>query len=127
MKTPHKNWLEWTVFGVGAVLVVATLGFLAFDAATLGSAPPGIEARLGRPQRLKKGYAVPVTVVNHGDATAEGVAIEVTLQRRGRATQSGEFEVAFLPRQSKREGWVVFDADPQAGRLEARVKGFEAP
>lgn len=126
MSKPDKNWLEWTVFSFGLALVVATLGFLAFEAATLGSAPPSVEVRLGQPRRLNNGHAVPVTVANHGDATAEGVTVEVTLQHAGKQ-ESGELVVAFLPRRSKREGWVTFKSDPREGKLEAHVKGFEVP
>ncbi len=29
MKLPHKNWLEWTVFTLGALLLVAAVVWLA--------------------------------------------------------------------------------------------------
>lgn len=123
----RKNWLEWLVFGAGLVLVLSTLGFLIYDGARLSGAPPSIEVRLGAPERRAHGFAVPVAVTNHGDETAEGVVIEVTLEGGAGPTERGEFVVAFLPRRSKREGWVAFGTDPAGGRLTPRVLGYEKP
>ncbi len=62
-------------------------------------------------------------------ATAAGgpPVIEVTLEAGGGEPERGEFTVAFLPRQGRREGWVAFGTDPRAGRLTPRVLGYEKP
>lgn len=125
MKKLHKNWFEWTVFAAGLVLVVATLAYLVYDGATLGAAPPSIEIRLGAPERRAQNFIVPVSVVNRGDLTAEGVQVEVVL--KGAGEERGEFVVAFLPRGATREGWVAFQTDPREGELTARVVGYEKP
>jgi uncharacterized protein (TIGR02588 family) len=46
--TTKKNWLEWIVFAVSLALVLSTLGYLIYDAATLGTASPSIEIQLGQ-------------------------------------------------------------------------------
>ncbi|HEX5708519.1 MAG TPA: hypothetical protein VFX96_14545 [Pyrinomonadaceae bacterium] len=121
----EKNWLEWTVFGLGLLLVTGTLGFLVYDGARLGGEPPSIEVKLGTPERRAHNYVVPVTVTNHGDETAEGVVVEVSME--GVEGERGEFVVAFLPRRSTREGWVAFRTDPTGARLTPRVLGYEKP
>ena len=124
----QKNWFEWSVFGVGLVLVVATLSYLAYDAATLGDAPPSIEVRMGDTLQRPHNFIVPVTLVNHGDQTAEGVTIEVVLESGGEEKERSEFAVAFLPRRSTREGWVAFQTDPRTvQQIKARVLGYEKP
>ena len=125
MRKVQKNWLEWTVFAVGLLLVAATLAYLAYDGATLGDAPPSIEVRLGTPERRAQNFIVPVSIVNRGDLTAEGVEVEVVL--RGASEERGSFVVAFLPRGATREGWVAFQTDPRDGELKARVVGYEKP
>jgi len=124
----EKNWLEWAVFGVGLLLVAGALGYLVYDGASAGDAPPAVEVRLGEPRPTGHNYVVPVTVTNHGDHTAEGVTVEVTLEGAGGGEpERGELTVAFLPRRATREGWVAFRTDPRNGRLTPRVLGYEKP
>lgn len=123
----QKNWLEWIVFAISLVLVATTLGYLVYDAATLGNSPPTIEFQLGNPQQKLDYFLVPVSVTNRGDETAEGVLIEVALENDGKEIESAEFEVAFLPRHSTREGWVSFTTNPRSAEMKARVLGFEKP
>ena len=127
MKKLQKNWMEWIVFAVGLALVLSVLGYLVYDGATMGSDPPSIEVRLGAPEQRAHNYIVPVTVTNHGDKTAEGVTVEVLLESDGREGVRGELTVAFLPRRATREGFVTFQQDPRAARLNARVLGYEKP
>ncbi len=128
MKNLEKNWLEWIVFAVSLVLVLSTLGYLVYDRATFGDAPPSMEFQLGTPQPRLNHFLVPVSVTNRGDESAEGVHIEVVLLSGGKEHESGEFEIAFLPRHSTREGWVTFKTDPRTvEQMTARVLGFEKP
>ena len=122
----EKNWLEWIVFGISLALVASTLGYLVYDGATAGDAPPDVEVKTGEPVQRDESFIVPVTVMNRGDRTAEGVVIEVVLES-GTGEERGEFSVAFLPRRSKREGYVKFKTDPRTGRLSPRVLGYEKP
>jgi uncharacterized protein (TIGR02588 family) len=94
----------------------------------MGNDPPSIEVRLGTPEQRTHNFIVPVTVVNHGDETAEGITVEVTLENAGGGEPvRGELTVAFLPRRATREGWVTFQQDPRAARLTARILGYEKP
>lgn len=127
MKKIQKNWLEWVVFAIGLVLVSLTLGYLLYAGATMGDEPPSLEVRLGTPEQRQFNFIVPVTVVNHGDETAEGVRIEVVMQNGGEEKARGELDIAFLPRHGTREGWVTFDQDPRTTQLKARVLGYQKP
>jgi uncharacterized protein (TIGR02588 family) len=129
MSKLQKNWVEWAVFVVGLALVLSTLAYLAYEGATMGDDPPSIEVRLGAPEPRAHNFAVPVTVTNQGDETAEGVTVEVTLENGGGAAtaERGELTIAFLPRRATREGWVTFRQDPRAAQLTARVLGYEKP
>ena len=128
MKKLQKNWLEWVTFAVGFILVVSTLGYLIYDAATVSEAPPQIEFQLGTPQSQSQQFIVPISVKNTGNQTAENVQIEVVLESGGEEKERGEFQIAFLPRRATREGWVTFETDPRtAERIKARALGFEKP
>ncbi|RYZ39432.1 MAG: hypothetical protein EOO71_20120 [Myxococcaceae bacterium] len=124
MKTPW-NWLEGVVFVSSCVLVTLVLGYLAVDAWTMGSGPPDLAVTVGTPVRGASEWRVPVTVENHGDMAAEEVHVRVSL--RGQGAEEAEFVLAYVPRHSKREGWVAFREQPSPSGMEARAVGFATP
>jgi uncharacterized protein (TIGR02588 family) len=127
MKQPlEKNALEWTVFGLGLVLVLATLAYLVREAFTTGASPPDLVVQLGTPRQVTEGFQVPVTVVNRGDGVAEGVSVTITLAGKAEREEA-VLGVAFLPHHSRREGWVTFRADPRDGELQVGPVVYASP
>jgi uncharacterized protein (TIGR02588 family) len=124
---PAKNWLEWTVFAVGLVLVLATLGFLIRESLVSGDGPPEILARLGEPRPAQSGHLVPIEVTNVGLATAEDVSVPVFLDLPDGEREEAQLAIAFLPRDSRREGWVHFRSDPRRGEVSLGPIAFEVP
>lgn len=122
-----KHPLEWIVFAVSLVLVAGTVGFLAWDGIRGEKSAADLSVELGRPEPRGGAWAVPVTLRNRGDETAEGVKVEVLLEAPGAPPETADFEAAFVPRRSKREGWVTFRTDPSRGRLSGRAVGWETP
>jgi uncharacterized protein (TIGR02588 family) len=116
----EKNWLEWVVFAVSAVLVACVIGQLSFDAIGVDGEPPRLEIELGEPREQGGAYAVEVTIRNDGDNTAEAVRVEVIS-----GGERGELEFEFLPRHSFKRGWVTFTKPPVG--MQARVLGYKAP
>ena len=127
MSRLKKNKLEWIVFTVSLAVVLGTLGLLVQDMIRGESTPPELVVELGAPRRQAQGWAVPVTVRNEGGETAEGARVEVTLEIPGQAPERAEIDMAFVPADSRREGFVTFAGDPARGRLAGRVTGFETP
>jgi uncharacterized protein (TIGR02588 family) len=121
------NWLEWTVLGISGLLVAGSAGVLVWEAATNDDGPPAISLTLGEPRQLAAGWAVPVTATNRGGTTAENVLVEVQLGADPEAPR-GQLDLPFLPRGSRRSGWVSFDRAPAAGsEPRARVVGYGEP
>lgn len=127
MNIPTKNWLEWSVFAISTLLVVAVLGYLAFAAVTMGDSPALLVAEVGEEVQQSQGFVVPVTITNRGDETAEDVQIEVTLSQNGSEIERSEFSIAFVPRRSSGDGWVMFRQNPADGQLSAKVLGYAQP
>lgn len=124
----EKNWLEWSVFAIGLLLVVALVVYLTYDIATARSGPPIVEIELGQTFPQSAGYAVPLTVRNRGHQVAEQVHIEVELTKSDGETEKGELTIQFLPRGATRHGTVTFTTDPRrAEQLESRVLGYQRP
>jgi uncharacterized protein (TIGR02588 family) len=125
--TVAKHPLEWIVFAVSLAVVAGTVGFLAWDAVRGEDSPAALSVELGRPEPRDGVWAVPVTIRNRGHETAENVTVEVILETPGAEPERADFDAAFVPRQSKREGWVTFRSDPSRGRLSGRAAGYETP
>jgi uncharacterized protein (TIGR02588 family) len=125
---PVKNWLEWTVFAASAVLVVATIGYLAYDAATLGDSPPLVSVAIGNATPVPGGFLLPLTVRNDGDRAAEDVLVEVEIERADGGTERAGLAVPFVPRQARSQAWVTVRADPRTARaIHARALGYREP
>jgi len=127
MSKPTKNRLEWTVFALGLVLVLATLGFLVRESIVADGGPPEVVARLGEARPSESGYLIPVEVANIGQTTAEDVLVPIYLDLSDGRREEAELNIAFLPRDSKREGWVSFRNDPRRGTLSLGAVAFEVP
>ncbi|HWQ11570.1 MAG TPA: hypothetical protein VNL77_02150 [Roseiflexaceae bacterium] len=128
MSALHKNWLEWSVFAAGLLLIACTVAFLLYEGARTERSPPQLRAEAGMAQRAGAHYLVPVTVTNAGGRTAQAVRVEVALERGGAPVEVAAFELDFVPGTSAGEGWAVFRSDPAAAeRISARVVGFTTP
>jgi uncharacterized protein (TIGR02588 family) len=127
MRRLKKNWLEWTVFAISLVLVLATLGYLVREALTTDDGPPDIGVTLGDPRPGSGGFLVPVVATNRGDQPAEDVQITVSLETADGSSHESVILIPHLPRESKRRGWATFAADPRSGRLRVSGVGFQAP
>lgn len=113
------------MFAVSLVLVATTLGYLGYEILTRGSKPPDLSLTLGEPQPGRAGYVIPVLITNHGDTTAQDVRVEVRLHGPGAEEQRAELEFPFVPRHSRRRGWVTFKTKPGVNaRLEGIVLGY---
>ncbi|HET6568011.1 MAG TPA: hypothetical protein VFG50_08600 [Rhodothermales bacterium] len=122
------SWLEWVVFGVGAVLLIATLGLLIYETFIFEKTPPNITITLGEPDHRGGKYNVPVKAQNTGSATAAVVQIQVTAYFSGGAREDGQITFDFVPMHASRNGWVTFERPPsEADSLRARVLGYLVP
>ena len=127
MTIPKKNVLEWSVFVASALLVLATVGYLAAAALRTNDTPPDVRIFAGPSAAHEDVHRVPLLIRNDGDATAESVHIEVLLLRGEEEVERAELDVAFVPRKSEREAWVTFRHDPRCCEIVTRAVGYEKP
>lgn len=141
MIAPRKNWLEWTVFAAGLLLLIATTGYLGYQALVHGQ-PAALRVTLGTPWTPDDDHparvVVPVTVHNDGGQTAAEVKIEVSVVRGGddRSTRSTssteplerrELTFTFVPHMSSRSGALTFEHRPAPEELHAQVLSYLEP
>lgn len=133
-KGPRKNWLEWTVFAAGLLLLTATVGYLGWQGLVHAHKPAALKVTLGEPWTPDPDdpsrVVVPVTVRNDGGHTAADVKIEVLLVRDDKAkepVERRELIFDFVPHMSSRAGALTFEHRPARDELRAQVIGYLEP
>ncbi len=123
---PPSAW-EWLAAGVGLLLLLASLGYLLYDAAAGNGQSPapvvrvtGIEAQGGH-------YLVRLQVVNATRATATGLRVEGELRRGAQVLERSETEFAYLPGRSAREAGLFFRQDPRSLELVLTARSYQQP
>ena len=123
-----KNGLEWTVFGISLVLVLAILVYLSYMAYTQKPSTPDLTVEYFHDPSANAPYRYRVVVENRGGETAEEVQVELTIESGEKEVESAQLNIAFSPKYSKREGWVNFKEDPASSdTLVARVMSYKRP
>ena len=128
MSLPKKNVAEWAVFGVSLALVLAVVGFLAWQLGEAGDEPARIVVALGPPERRDGRLVAPITVSNEGDGVAEDVLVEVALERPDATPERVAISFPRLARRERAEGEAVFaDEGGAPGELSAQVLSYTLP
>lgn len=119
---------EWIVAGLGAVLVLATVGWLMVDLVRDTPAPPVIKLRVDSIARTQNSYVARISASNEGGETAAAARIEgALLDANADVIERSEVTLDYLPRQSQRELGLIFQHDPAQYRLQLRATGYRAP
>lgn len=124
---PRTPLAEWIAAGLGLALTLGILGYSLWEATVDRGGPPDLVVQAGRPERVRDGFVVPLTVANRSYATAAGVAVKVRLTQAGAAAEEREATFTYVPGGGEAHGGVLFRLDPSRGRVTAEVQGFEDP
>ena len=124
----QKNWLEWLVFSISLLLLLAIMGYLVYHVINYKPMGPEIYAEATAEPSVYAPNRYKVIVYNKGGATAEEVKVEFILYKKGKAMEESELQIPFSPKESEREGWVIFRTDPAvADSVIARVVSYKKP
>lgn len=119
--------LEWIVASISAVIVVALLGFILFEAVTKTGDRPDISFAINGGGAMAAGYVIEVEVRNDGHVTVASVDIEAEAVLGAEETEISSVTLDYLPAESHAEVGLVFSrqVDPEQVRL--RVLGYRYP
>ncbi len=124
---PSKNALEWGVFAVSALLLLAVFAHLAWRVLSENGSPGRLVVTTGEPQSAADGWTrVPVTVTNEGDAAACGVRLQIKVAA-GTSEQTGELEIDRVPARGERKGQVAFREFPANAVVTGGIVAHEEP
>jgi uncharacterized protein (TIGR02588 family) len=114
------------VSAVSAAIVLAVLGFLAYEALRVGSGPASVTAAVTNTIRVDHQYLVEVAIRNDGSRAVSDVFVEGTAPGHSGETIRNFVSVAHVPAYTTRTATLVFERDP-SGTIAVRVMGYVAP
>jgi uncharacterized protein (TIGR02588 family) len=118
---------EWAMAFLGLVLVLGSLGFLAYQIVTGDDSPPDVLIRADAILPVKTGYLVQIQAVNQGGSTAAELRIEGTLMGERGSVETSETVIDYVPAHSHRKGGLFFTKDPRQFTLQLRATGYAEP
>ena len=121
-RSEGKSPLEWSVTGVGVLIVAFVVGFFVYEWITSESGPADLTVSLGTPTVQGDGIEVPVDVKNVGHTVAQVAVVEVCAGDDSCA----QITFDYVPHGSKVSGQVGLDA-PLGDSLTSRVVSFVDP
>lgn len=123
----HRSAAEWAVGVLGALLLIAVLGFLAYQSVAVRDGPPDLRSPVIQIDDRGASYVVIVRVHNSGGHTAEGVQISGELTRDGTTVEQASATARYVPPQSHREVELIFQTDPDTAALNVKAAGYALP
>lgn len=126
-KDEQPPFWEWVVAGVGALLFLALLGYLLFQAVTGNGAPPDVVVQVTEIRKNGDDHLVMFEARNRGEQTAASVLIRGELERFGVTLETAEATFDYLPPGSMRAGGLLFRRDPRELDLVIAAAGYTDP
>ena len=124
----EKNILEWTVFSLSLMLILGILGYLVYQVSVHEPGSPDLGLTYVHDPSPHAPHRYLLRITNDGRETAEEIQVEMVLEQDGEELETVALTLPYLPKQSAREGWVVFSKDPaEADTLYARVVSYKKP
>lgn len=119
--------LEWLAAAIGLILVLGTIGFLIYSAATTKNTPPMLTVETDSISAFEGGYLVKFSLYNRGENNASDVVVEGKLAQDGKDLETSSVTIKYSPSRSRREGGLFFTKNPQELELNIRPLGYEKP
>jgi uncharacterized protein (TIGR02588 family) len=121
-----SKW-EWVAGAVGLVLVLGTVGFIAYNALTTEPSVPAVTVEHVGTERTPGGYVVEFRARNSGGATAASLAISGTLYDGSTEIETNQVTLDYLPPRGERQGGLIFQTDPAVHELRLEAEGYVDP
>jgi uncharacterized protein (TIGR02588 family) len=122
----RRNPLETIVLTASALLVAGSIAVLSWQGMR-DERPPELVSRVDSVVSRGGAHHLHVTVWNDGDATAAGAQLRARLLRDTAVVAESEAVVQWVPGRSAARATLLFEEDPRAFDVDARVVGFTEP
>lgn len=121
------SWIEWATGLLSGVLVIAMIGWVAWEAMTEDPRPPEFTVTATSRQMTPGGYRVTFDIANNAMQTASAVVVRGEIVEGGQAVEDADVTFDYVPAQSKAKGALFFSRDPGASEVRLRALGYTTP
>lgn len=118
---------EWVVAGLSALLVLAAIGFILYQAIASVPAAPSFQVHVDSISASDDYYLVQFSVTNLGSTTAASLVMKGSLASDTGSVETSEITIDYVPGQGSREAGLIFTHDPRQYTLEIRPVGYDLP
>jgi uncharacterized protein (TIGR02588 family) len=127
-RPPATSALEWAMAALGALIALALLGFIGWEALSgVNQGPAILAVRAERILPSPDGFVAELEVRNLSDSTAAAVEIEGVLRQGDAAVETSRATIDYVPGRGRQRAGLMFTRDPAAFRLEVRATGYQEP
>ncbi|WP_105436711.1 TIGR02588 family protein [Neorhizobium sp. T25_13] len=125
VKEPH--WIEWATGMVSALVVVATIAWVAYHAWTHDDMQPELSIAITERRQTEGGYRVAFDIANKATATAAAVTVRGEILDGGNIVEDADVTFDYVPAESKSSGAILFSQDPGTREVRVRAVGYIDP
>lgn len=119
--------IEAIIAVAGAVLLLATLGYLLYRALFDDARAPDIRVRVEAVAAAGPAHRIDIEIANRGTRGASNVTVTGELSRGGEALETARLMLDDLPANTVRRGSLTFAHDPASARLALRAESYAVP
>lgn len=126
-ETGKPHWVEWLTGLVSAILIVAMLGWVGWEAVSEDDMAPEFGIEITARSAVEGGYRVEFDIINTATRTAAAVMVRGEMRDGDNVIEQADISFDYVPAQSKASGALFFTHDPDQAQLTIRAIGYTDP
>lgn len=119
--------IEWIVGTISALLVLAMIAFLLYQAFNSKEGIPSLVINVDQVMSREEGHHVEFRITNEGDATAAEVLVKGRLRDGDQVVEEREVTFDYVPGGAEERAALIFMNDPAGYDLEILPSGYREP
>lgn len=126
-ETQEPHWIEWATGVVSALVVLAMIAWVGWEALRKDGLPPEFSIAVTGRTPVEGGYRVEFEITNKATTTAAAVVVRGEILDGGDAIEDADVTFDYVPAESKSSGAMLFSRDPGAREVRIRAIGYTDP
>ncbi|KGE02106.1 MULTISPECIES: TIGR02588 family protein [Rhizobium/Agrobacterium group] len=126
-ETQEPHWIEWATGMISALVVLAMITWVGWEALRKDGLPPEFSIAVTRRTPVEGGYRVEFEITNKATATAAAVVVRGEILDGGDMIEDADVTFDYVPAESNASGAILFSQDPGAREVRVRAIGYTDP